>query len=299
MELVVVNGASNISRSIVRGLTSQGTFRKIRLLDFRPYNASVYAFQREMASKGIEVEKHQANSGSSLEIALEGANKVVYFTHNYTSMTSCKNNFLLGTAKLAKKHGVSSLTAVCPVEHDMVYNENLKTSWIEQRREAEKEALEANPKLTILNTDLIYGQDPTHMIHFMAQCALAGKIHREFFFTKEANFKPIHHDDVTRAVAHAMEHPIHDQFKVRGEEKISIKALLNLIEQSCDKTPGSTRALTKIPFLKLSEFFEEFFIGITHDRNMRLLLQHLEDHPMDCPCPGTDFWEKTGQKRQV
>lgn len=147
MELVVVNGGSNLSRTVIRGLTAGGAYSKIRLLDFRPYKTSVYAFQREMAAKGIQVEKHQTNSGTTLDIAMEGADKVVYFTHNYTSMTSCKNKFLIGTAKLAKKHGVSSFTAVCPVEHDMVYNENVEKSWIDQRKEAEQEALAANPKL--------------------------------------------------------------------------------------------------------------------------------------------------------
>lgn len=86
--------------------------------------------------------------------------------------------------------------------------------------------------------------------------------------------------------------------KIRGEEKISIKSLLNLIEESCGKTPGSTKAHTRIPFLQLSEFAEEFFVGITHDRNMRLLLEDIEKNPMNCPCPGTDFWETTGLKRK-
>jgi hypothetical protein len=58
MELVVVNGASNIARSVIRGLTKQGAYSKVRLLDFRPYKSSVYAFQREMAAHGVEVEKH-------------------------------------------------------------------------------------------------------------------------------------------------------------------------------------------------------------------------------------------------
>jgi hypothetical protein len=84
---------------------------------------------------------------------------------------------------------------------------------------------------------------------------------------------------------------------VRGDEKISIKSLLRMIEQSCDKTPGSTKTHTRIPLLKLSEMAEEFFVGITHDRNMRLMLEHIETHAMDCPCPGTDFWEKSGLKQ--
>ena len=132
----------------------------------------------------------------------------------------------------------------------------------------------------------------------MAQSVLAGKIPSEFFFSKEANFNPVHHADLTRAIAHAIENPVHDQFKVRGEEKVSIRELLNLVEHSCDREAGSTKAHSRIPFLKLSEFFEEFFVGITHDRNMRLLLEHLEEHPNDCPCPGTDFWETSGLQRE-
>lgn len=75
---------------------------------------------------------------------------------------------MVGTAKLAKKHGISSLTAVCPVEHDLAYTENMEKSWIVQRREAEQEALAENQKLTILNSDLVYGKDPTHIFHYMA-----------------------------------------------------------------------------------------------------------------------------------
>lgn len=44
MELVVVNGANNIAKSIIRELTASGAYKKVRLLDFRPFKASVYAF---------------------------------------------------------------------------------------------------------------------------------------------------------------------------------------------------------------------------------------------------------------
>jgi hypothetical protein len=47
----------------------------------------------------------------------------VYFTHDYTSLVSDKNNFLVGAAKLAKKHGVKNVVAVLPVEHDLAYTE--------------------------------------------------------------------------------------------------------------------------------------------------------------------------------
>jgi len=62
MELVVVNGANNISKRVIRSLTKQGVYNKIRLLDFRPYRKSVYAFQREIQANGVTVEKHQTTS---------------------------------------------------------------------------------------------------------------------------------------------------------------------------------------------------------------------------------------------
>lgn len=43
MELVVVNGANNIAKSVIRRLTAGGHFAKVRLLDFRPHKQSVYA----------------------------------------------------------------------------------------------------------------------------------------------------------------------------------------------------------------------------------------------------------------
>lgn len=72
---------------------------------------------------------------------------------------------------------------------------------------------------------------------------------------------------------------------------------MNLVEKACEKEQGKTKAHLKIPLLKLSELAEEFLVGITHDRNMRLMLNHFENNEMDCPCPGTDFWEKSGLKR--
>ena len=73
-----------------------------------------------------------------MDIALEGASKLVYFTHDYTSLVSCKNNFLVGSAKLAKKHGIANVVAVLPVEHDIAYTEDDKKSWLELRQEAEQ-----------------------------------------------------------------------------------------------------------------------------------------------------------------
>ena len=71
MELVVVNGASAISRGVLSRLAGK-SYSKIRLLDFRPYRQSVYNFQRALP-QGVVLEKHQVQSQVNLELALEGA----------------------------------------------------------------------------------------------------------------------------------------------------------------------------------------------------------------------------------
>lgn len=62
-----------------------------------------------------------------MELALEGAQDVVYFTHDYFASTSDKNNFIQATARLAKKHGVNKLVAVCPIEHELFWSEDKHT----------------------------------------------------------------------------------------------------------------------------------------------------------------------------
>ena len=116
-----------------------------------------------MTAAGIQVDKRLTTNGAALDIALEGADKVVYFTHDYTSLVADKNDFLVGTAKLAKKHGLESVVAVCPVEHDMAFTEEINKSWVQVRQEAELKALEQSKNLTILNTDLVFAEQPTHL----------------------------------------------------------------------------------------------------------------------------------------
>ena len=44
MELVVVNGANNVAKSVIRGLTAGGKFNRVRMLDFRVHKESTYQF---------------------------------------------------------------------------------------------------------------------------------------------------------------------------------------------------------------------------------------------------------------
>lgn len=41
-------------------------------------------------------------------------------------------------------------------------------------------ALDQSKALTILNTDLVFSDGPTHLLQYVAQCVAAGKIPRGF-----------------------------------------------------------------------------------------------------------------------
>ena len=58
--------------------------------------------------------------------------------------------------------------------------------------------------MSVLNTDLVYGSDATHLVHYMHQCAMAGKINAAFL-NEDAKFVPVHHSDLSSAVSQAMD----------------------------------------------------------------------------------------------
>ena len=134
MNLAIVNGSSGIARSVVKAMLTNnpGKYASIKLIDARPHRSSVYNWQ---ATLDVPVEKHLAITGQSIEIGLEGADKVLYFTHDYFTMASDKNQHLKATAAISKKVGAKNLVAVCPLEHELAWTEDQK-SWFEYAQEA-------------------------------------------------------------------------------------------------------------------------------------------------------------------
>jgi hypothetical protein len=164
MELVVVNGANAIARGVLSRLAGKN-YQKIKLLDFRPYRKSVYDFQRALPAD-LTLTKHQVQNAAALEYALEGAQDVLYFTHDYCANAADKNSFIQGAAKIAKKQGVERLVAVCPIEHELYYTEDQHTP-LEKANEAQQKALQSNAKFSILHTNLVLGRD-SYLAHYLS-----------------------------------------------------------------------------------------------------------------------------------
>jgi hypothetical protein len=72
-----------------------------------------------------------------------------------------------------------------------------------------------------LNTDLVYSDKPTHLIHYIAQRVAKGSIAAPFL--SEATFKPISSEDVATAVAHKLLNGGHGHFALRGDKELTIK----------------------------------------------------------------------------
>jgi nucleoside-diphosphate-sugar epimerase len=57
--------------------------------------------------------------------------------------------------------------------------------------------------MTILNSNLVYGRG-AHLIHYMAQCAAAGKINASIGGSQVYHYKPVSSDDLALAVETAL-----------------------------------------------------------------------------------------------
>lgn len=135
--------------------------------------------------------------------------------------------------------------------------------------------------MTLLRPNLVFGDHTTQMVHFMTQCAMAGKAPHAMI-NKDAtfNYKPVHHDDLSKAIHTALNGSHSGQsFSVSGSEEMPIHELMGYLERASGRDAGTTVAKRELPFFELGNYIEEFFTGITHDANFVNLLKHYEAHP--------------------
>jgi len=190
-------------------------------------------------------------------------------------MSSDKNAHLILAAKLAKKHGLTNFVAVCPFEHDLAWSEDDKSFYL-KAQEAEKEALQANPNLTILKPCLTFGPE-THLIHYLAQIAIVGRCPYGNLISpsNQVEYSPIHTEDVATVLAEALTTPKPGSYSVTGQDQMNLRAVMNALERKAGKAMGSTQAAS-IPPLDL---IWDFFYGTGSDLNMSRMIEFYEKNP--------------------
>lgn len=213
-----------------------------------------------------------ARSAQSIDLGLEGAKEVVYFTHDYYTMSSDKNSHLIAAARLTKKHGVKNFVAVCPMEQDLAWSEDPK-NFYEKVVESEQSAIETNPSMTLLRSNLAFGGQ-SHLIHFLAQCALVGKCPYKNLLAgeKEHMWAPIHTSDIASAVGSALQGSAHGKYTLGGNEKMNLRQIMDAVETAADRSVGSTRG----PLIPAFDYLWDFFYGTGADLNMSRLVEFYE-----------------------
>ena len=131
----------------------------------------------------------------------------------------------------------------------------------------------------------------------MAQCVEAGRIYGAIGSASNHKFRPVSDEDLARAVEHALTN--FSQVKghnyiLQGKDEATLVDILHTLEVSLGKGEGSTKLSNSLLRLNLSDYVEEFFVGITHDKNFRRLAEYFEAHRPNLGEGRTNYFEQHG-----
>lgn len=82
------------------------------------------------------------------------------------------------------------------------------------------------------------------------------------------------------------------RYSVSGKEELNLKEILAVLEGAVGKAQYSTKLANSLLRLNLSDYVEEFFVGITHDKNMRRMAEYYESHKPNLTENNPDFFSK-------
>lgn len=108
-------------------------------------------------------------------------------------------------------------------------------------------------------------------------------------------------EDLTQAVQTAFssfDRAKGKRFIVQGKEELTLKELLHHIEQSVGRSQGETKLTNSLLRLDLSDYIEEFFVGITHDKNMRRMAEYFDTQRPDITQHEGDFFSEFNLSHQ-
>ena len=66
---------------------------------------------------------------------------------------------------------------------------------------------------------------------------------------------------------------------MNGSEDLTLKDILTTLERSVTKDEGSTVPKKSLLGLGISDYIEEFFVGISHDKNFARMADFFEANP--------------------
>jgi len=211
--------------------------------------------------------KHQILNYNALEYYMEGSENVIYFTHDYLTLTADKNDHLIATARAAKTVGAKRLIAVTPIEHDLYWHEEKDP--IEKKLEAEAQAFSHFPSMSLIRPNLLYG-NYSYFFRYIQQSMFSGFLPQEFM--NEDNkciFYPVHQIDLYKAIRDLyVNHDKHKgkAYNLNGKEETKIRELVRIMELAYDQKVKAQKSYG------IGDFLTDFFAGTSHDKNWRLMV---------------------------
>ena len=90
-------------------------------------------------------------------------------------------------------------------------------------------------------------------------------------------FNPVHSDDLALGISTAyneMNELKGHKYTLSGEKGYTLSEMLSVLEGSCGQ--NKTKLSSSFLGLRLTDFVEEFFVGIAHDKNMGKMAEFFE-----------------------
>lgn len=127
---------------------------------------------------------------------------------------------------------------------------------------------------------MVFGKQ-SYLVHYMAQCVLAGRIPKALANEKDSfHYSPVHSDDIAKAVEEGfgkIQELKGQVYSLNGSKELKLSEMLKILEDTNNKQ--NTKKYRPFLGIGLTDFVEEFFVGITHDKNMVRMAKFFEQNP--------------------
>lgn len=193
--ITIINSANTLAQNFLRNLRG---YDRIICGDIRNnrYSFLKNIHNQRQANPSVDIEHMNISSPLLLEQAIKPSNTVVYFTHDYLSLVSDKNDQHLETAAICNAYNVDKLLSVNPIENTNYFeSDSLLNDPIGDENQTHDKVLQEFKNSTIMRTNLVFGTH-SYFVKFLQQNWLANHMPFDGEKFKSFRFQPIHYNDM-------------------------------------------------------------------------------------------------------
>ena len=132
--------------------------------------------------------------------------------------------------------------------------------------------------MTMLRPNLLFG-NYSYLIRYLEQSVMVGRVPSAFMSQADGTkYSPVHMKDLFTALKDALENEdmTGKSFSVNGKDSLRLAHIVEMIQSATGKAD-----VTSVGNLGLLDMCWDFWNGIAHDRNMRLLASYHSKNDVD------------------